>query len=108
MQTNSARTVLIVEPDEDSRSALRSALEGDGYTVISTASAAAALSVVDGQVTGTVAKEGESYILTTQSGRRYTLAASDLMAAIQPGMQPGWLEGFIGYACSRRTARREC
>jgi CheY-like chemotaxis protein len=48
MQSNSARTVLIVEPDEDSRSALRSALEGDGYTVISTASAADALSVVDG------------------------------------------------------------
>ena len=48
MQANSARTVLIVEPDEDSRSALRSALEGDGYTVISTASATDALSVVDG------------------------------------------------------------
>jgi len=48
MQDNSARTVLIVEPDEDSRSALRSALEGDGYTVISTATAADALSVVDG------------------------------------------------------------
>ena len=48
MQANSARTVLIVEPDEDSRSALRSALEGDGYTVISTASATNALSVVDG------------------------------------------------------------
>lgn len=48
MQDNSARTVLIVEPDEESRSALRSALEGDGYTVISTATAASALSVVDG------------------------------------------------------------
>ncbi|HEY2164018.1 MAG TPA: response regulator [Gemmatimonadaceae bacterium] len=48
MQDNSARTVLIVEPDEDSRAALRSALEGDGYTVISTATATDALSVVDG------------------------------------------------------------
>jgi DNA-binding NtrC family response regulator len=47
MQPSSARTVLIVEPDEDSRSALRSALEGDGYTVVSTAGAADALSVVD-------------------------------------------------------------
>jgi two-component system chemotaxis sensor kinase CheA len=47
MQRSSARTVLIVEPDEDSRSALRSALEGDGYTVVSTAGAVDALSVVD-------------------------------------------------------------
>jgi CheY-like chemotaxis protein len=47
MQENSAGTVLIVEPDEDSRFALRSALESDGYTVISTATAASALSAVD-------------------------------------------------------------
>ncbi len=47
MQENSARTILIVEPDEDSRLALRSALESDGYTVISTATAASALSSVD-------------------------------------------------------------
>ncbi len=47
MQSNSARTILIVEPDDTSRSALRSALEGDGYKVVSTTSAVDALSVVD-------------------------------------------------------------
>ena len=47
MQSNSARTILIVEPDDSSRSALRSALEGDGYKVVSTTSAVDALSVVD-------------------------------------------------------------
>jgi len=47
MQSNSARTILIVEPDDTSRSALRTALEGDGYRVVSTAGAVDALSVVD-------------------------------------------------------------
>jgi CheY-like chemotaxis protein len=47
MHRNSARTVLIVEPTADLRSALRSTLERDGYTVVSTAGALDALSVVD-------------------------------------------------------------
>ena len=41
------RTVLIVEPDADSRSALRSTFEADGYTVVTTAGVADALAVVD-------------------------------------------------------------
>jgi CheY-like chemotaxis protein len=47
MHRNLARTVLIVEPDADSRSALRSTFEGEGYTVVDTAGAADALAVVD-------------------------------------------------------------
>ncbi|MGH7618633.1 MAG: response regulator, partial [Gemmatimonadaceae bacterium] len=47
MLRNPTRTVLIVEPDDDSRSALRDTLEREGYTVVSTASAADALSVVE-------------------------------------------------------------
>jgi len=47
MPQNPARTVLIVEPDADSRSALRSTFERDGYTVVATAGVADALSVVD-------------------------------------------------------------
>ncbi len=47
MLRNPTRTVLIVEPDDDSRSALRDTLEREGYTVVSTAGAADALSVVD-------------------------------------------------------------
>src|SRR6185369_10765738 len=47
MNRNSTRTVLIVEPDADSRSALRSTFERDGYTVVATAGVADALAVVD-------------------------------------------------------------
>jgi CheY-like chemotaxis protein len=47
MQPSPARTVLIVEPDAESRSALRSTLERDGYTVLSTGGATDALSFVD-------------------------------------------------------------
>jgi CheY-like chemotaxis protein len=47
MHRNPARTVLIVEPDDESRSALRSTLESDGYTVVATVGTADALSVVD-------------------------------------------------------------
>jgi two-component system, chemotaxis family, sensor kinase CheA len=47
MQESPARTVLIVEPDAESRTALRSALERDGYSVVSTAGAADALTHVE-------------------------------------------------------------
>jgi CheY-like chemotaxis protein len=47
MHRNPARIVLIVEPDADARSALRSTLERDGYIVVATAGAVDALSVVD-------------------------------------------------------------
>jgi two-component system aerobic respiration control protein ArcA len=40
-------TVLIVEPDAASRSALRSTLEGDGYTVVATGGASDALALMD-------------------------------------------------------------
>ena len=48
MQASPARTVLIVEPDAESRTALRSALERDGFLVVSTAGAADALPLVEG------------------------------------------------------------
>jgi|SRR5689334_2214155 len=57
MLRNPARTVLIVEPDDDSRSALRDTLERDGYTVVSTAGAADALSVVESPGIGLVITE---------------------------------------------------
>jgi DNA-binding NarL/FixJ family response regulator len=47
MQESPARTVLIVEPDAESRSALRSALERGGYAVVSTAGATDALALVE-------------------------------------------------------------
>jgi CheY-like chemotaxis protein len=43
----SRNTVLIVEPDTTSRSALRATLEGDGYTVVEAAGASAALALVN-------------------------------------------------------------
>ncbi|HEV8447418.1 MAG TPA: response regulator [Gemmatimonadaceae bacterium] len=46
MGSNAARTVLIVEPDGDTRSALRNSFESDGYTVIATGGAADALSLL--------------------------------------------------------------
>lgn len=48
MQESPARTVLIVEPDAESRTALCSALERDGYAVVATADAADALGLVEG------------------------------------------------------------
>jgi two-component system, chemotaxis family, sensor kinase CheA len=47
MSPIAARTVLIVEPDADARSALRSTFEREGYTVVATGGAADALSVLD-------------------------------------------------------------
>lgn len=47
MSSNAARTVLIVEPDADSRSALRTTFEREGYSVVATGGAADALSVID-------------------------------------------------------------
>ncbi len=47
MRSNVARTVLIVEPDADARSALRSSFEREGYTVVATGGAADALSLLD-------------------------------------------------------------
>jgi CheY-like chemotaxis protein len=47
MSSNAARTVLIVEPDADARSALRSTFEREGYTVVATGGAADALSLLD-------------------------------------------------------------
>ena len=40
-------TVLIVEPDAESRSSLRSTLERDGYTVVATGGATDALALID-------------------------------------------------------------
>jgi DNA-binding NtrC family response regulator len=47
MSSNAARTVLIVEPDADARSALRNTFEREGYTVVATGAAVDALSVLD-------------------------------------------------------------
>lgn len=47
MRSNAARTVLIVEPDADARSALRSSFEREGYTVVATGGAADALTLLD-------------------------------------------------------------
>jgi DNA-binding response OmpR family regulator len=47
MRSNAARTVLIVEPDADARSALRNTFEREGYTVVATGGAADALSLLD-------------------------------------------------------------
>jgi len=41
------RTVLIVEPDAESRARLRATLESDGYTVIATSGGDDALSLID-------------------------------------------------------------
>jgi len=41
------RTVLIVEPDAESRTELRATLEADGYTVIATSGGDDALSLID-------------------------------------------------------------
>jgi len=46
MRRNPGRTVLIVEPDADARSALRALLEDDGYTVVATGAADDAMSVI--------------------------------------------------------------
>jgi DNA-binding NtrC family response regulator len=46
MGSNAARTILIVEPDADTRSALRNTFETEGYTVIATGGAADALSLL--------------------------------------------------------------
>ena len=78
MHRTPARTVLIVEPAADLRSALRSMLERDGYTVVSTAGAVDALSVVDSPEIGLVVTElylgsgGDRCLLHTirQSSRR--------------------------------------
>lgn len=43
----SRNTVLIVEPDNASRSALRTTFEGNGYTVVEAAGASAALALVN-------------------------------------------------------------
>lgn len=48
MSSNTARTVLIVEPDADARSALRSSFEREGYTVVATGGAVDALSLLEG------------------------------------------------------------
>ncbi len=47
MRQTTKRTVLIVEPDADSRAQLRATLEGDGYTVIATSGGDDALSLID-------------------------------------------------------------
>ena len=47
MRPTPGKTVLIVEPDSDARSQLRSVLDAAGYTVVATASGDDALSLVD-------------------------------------------------------------
>ncbi|HXT17492.1 MAG TPA: response regulator [Gemmatimonadaceae bacterium] len=47
MRRTADRTVLIVEPDADSRAQLRATLECDGYTVIATSGRDDALSLID-------------------------------------------------------------
>lgn len=47
MRSSTARTVLIVEPDPDARSALRSSFEREGYTVVATGGAVDALSLLE-------------------------------------------------------------
>ncbi|HXT17473.1 MAG TPA: response regulator [Gemmatimonadaceae bacterium] len=47
MRRVAGRTVLIVEPDADSRAQLRATLESDGYTVIATSGGDDALSLID-------------------------------------------------------------
>jgi CheY-like chemotaxis protein len=52
-----AQVVLIVEPDESSRAALRLLLESDGYTVVATSGADDAVAIIDSTRIGLVVTE---------------------------------------------------
>jgi DNA-binding response OmpR family regulator len=131
MSSNAARTVLIVEPDADARSALRNTFEREGYTVVATGAAVDALSVLDAPeislvVTELYLADGEDSCLLHTLRSSTPRKSARVLAYTQHGSAKdrAWAisEGADGYVLkkngearllevagrlSRRTARRK-
>ena len=115
MGSNTAHTVLIVEPDADIRSALRNSFETDGYTVIATGGAADALALLKASeiklvVTELYLENGHEACLLHSIRRASTHEEKRILAYTRHGhaADRDWAitEGADGYVLKKNGERR--